>query len=99
MKNVVMVLIVAIFSSLVYFAPDIRQHFGTRNASADREIFENSKPYIHGTIENIARLKLQYQLSDAPAHKQAIKQMVLTQVANFDRNQLPYELNNWVNSL
>ena len=90
---------VLLLGALIFFAPNIKEHFGTRYANADREIFENSKPYVHGTIENLTRLKLQYELSDNASHKQAIKQMVLTQVSNFDRNQLPYELNNWINTL
>lgn len=99
MKIILSILSVLIFGLLIYFGPDIKQHFGTRYADADREIFENSKPYIHGTIENITRLKLQYELIDSQKHRAAIKQMVLTQVSTFDRNELPIELNNWINSL
>ena len=85
--------------ALVIFGPDIKEYFGTRYASADREVFENSKPFIHGSIENLARLKLQYELSENQNHRAAIKQMVITQTATLDKSQLPSELQQWIKSL
>lgn len=85
--------------ALIYFGPNLREHFGTRYADADREVFENSKPYIHGTIENLVRLKLEYETADNDSHRKAIKNLVLVQMANIDRNQVPYNINTWVDSL
>lgn len=99
MRYLIGAVLVCLFSSCVYFGPEIREHFGTRYANADREIFENSKPYIHGSIENLARLRLQYETTENPNHRAAIKAMVRTQVANLDTNQLPYDLQTWINSL
>lgn len=90
---------ILLVGSCVYFGPEIKQHFGERYADADREIFENSKPFVHGSIENLARLKLQYELSDNQQHKDAIRAMVVTQTATLDKSQLPYELRVWVESL
>lgn len=83
----------------VYFGPEIKQHFGTRFASADREIFENSKPFIHGSVENLNRLRLQYELTENQQHRAAIRNMVVSQTANLDKSQLPYNLQQWVESL
>lgn len=99
MKYFASALCVAILGGLIYFGPEIKQHFGTRYASADREIFENSKPFIHGSIENLNRLRMQYQMSDSDNHKNAIKTMVITQTATLDKTQLPNDLEQWINSL
>lgn len=88
-----------LLGSLIYFGPEIREHFGTRYASADREIFENSKPFIHGQIENLSRLRLEYQTTENADHKNAIRLMVVTQTANLDKSQVPYDLQQWINSL
>ena len=90
---------VAGFLFLIWAGPIIYEHFGTRYASADREIFENSKPYIHGSIENLNRLKLEYELAETQAHKDAIRVMVVSQTTNLDMEQVPYHLRTWVESL
>lgn len=100
MKEALLAAIVAlIVGVLAYFGPDIYEHFGTRYASADREIFENSKPFIHGTVENLARLRLQYETSTNDNHRSAIRTMVITQTATLDKSQLPNDLQMWVDSL
>ena len=88
-----------VFSLLIYFGPNIREHFGKRYASADREIFEKSKPFVHGSIENLNRLRLEYQTTENTNHKAAIRLMVVSQTANLDKTQLPLDLQQWVNSL
>lgn len=99
MKYLVGVLCTLILGSLIYFGPEIKQHFGTRYAEADREIFENSKPFIHGSIENLNRLRMQYQMAENENHRNAIKTMVVTQTATLDKTQLPYDLQQWINTL
>lgn len=99
MRASIVILATTLLAVLIYFGPDIRQHFGTRYASADREIFENSKPFIHGTIENLNRLRMQYELAESDQHKSAIKTMVVTQTATLDKAQIPYDLQQWIKSL
>lgn len=93
----VLVFIVAVLGR--YFGPDIYEHFGKRYANADREIFESSKPFIHGSIENLNRLRMQHQMASNDNHRNAIKLMVVSQTATLDRTQLPYDLQTWINSL
>lgn len=100
MKTTILtILALLLVGSLVYFGPDIKQYFGTRYASADREIFENSKPFIHGSVENLNRLRLEYQTAENQNHKDAIRLMVVSQTANLDLNQIPNDLKLWVKSL
>ncbi|MFL0802553.1 MAG: hypothetical protein K6L81_02475 [Agarilytica sp.] len=99
MKYVASFMVAIIIGGLIYFGPEIKEHFGTRYASADREVFENSKPFIHGTIENLNRLRMQYEMSDNQKHRNAIKTMIVSQTATLDKSQLPYDLQQWVNSL
>ena len=65
-------------------------NFGTRYANADREIFENSKPFIHGSIENLNRLRLAYQLADNEKHKNAIRVMVYYSNINIRQNKTSF---------
>lgn len=91
--------LLSLIGSCVYFGPELREHFGTRYADADREVFENSKPYIHGALANLTRLKLQYELSDNVQHKAAIKAMVMTEVSTLDAKHINPTLTNWIQSL
>ena len=84
--------------TLLLAAP-LYQYLGTRFASADREIFENSKPFTHGMIENLNRLRLEYSLTDNQNHKDAIRLMVVSQVANLDKSKLSQDLQLWIKTL
>jgi hypothetical protein len=99
MKIALTVLAAILLVAMIYFGPDIREHFGTRYANADREIFESSKPFIHGSIENLNRLRMQHQMAESDNHRNAIKLMVVTQTATLDKTQLPYDLQQWIKSL
>lgn len=98
-EKLIVISIIATILILILAGPEIKEYFGTRYASADREIFENSKPFIHGSIENLNRLRMQYELSENSNHKNAIKTMVISQTATLDKSQLPYELQQWIKTL
>jgi hypothetical protein len=100
MKNAISIIAgVIAFVLFVLAYPTIYEYFGTRYANASREIFENSKPFLHGQIENLTRMQLEYRLAANEGHRDAIRSMVLTQTATMDKTKLPYELQTWIKSL
>lgn len=55
--------------------------FGVRRQNIRREIFEETKSYTHGKIQDLAKYYEEYQTSD---DKEAIRQLVLMNFADFD---------------
>lgn len=98
-QALIVIVLIALMGSCVYFGPEIKEFWGTRYANADRNIYENNVSHVRGTIEHIARLKLDYELAGSENHRTAIRAMVLTSTAGFDKSKLPDDLNRWVTSL
>ncbi len=73
--------------------------FGVARENVKREIFEQTKSHVHGTIKNISRMRLEYKTSSDEAHRAALKEMILTETSSFDINQLPIDLQTFVRSL
>lgn len=94
-------ILVLLFSlgTCTFFAPNLYEHFGKRYANADREIFEKNKSYIHGKIENLQRLKFEYELANDEDHKKAIRRMILVEASTIMKADLPYELAVFIGSL
>ena len=100
MKPIIFGVVTAIFfATLIFFGPDIHQHFGTRYTDADRNIHQHSKSFLFGAVEHIQRLKIEYEKSDNNKHRESIRQMVLLEVSNVGIENLPPHLQSWVDSL
>ena len=97
-KILLAILGIVVAGVLVYFGPDIHRHFGTRYQSAERDIFEQNKSYIQGKIENLERMKLEYETAEG-LHKKALREAILTQMASFDMKQLPDHLYRFIDDL
>lgn len=98
MKIVFVLAALACLFSLIYFGPDLREHFGTRYENANRKIFENNQSHVHGTIKNLTRLRYEYKTAEE-GHKVALREMILLEAAEFGEARLPYELQSFINTL
>ena len=77
-----------------------KQFFGIWNAKIERNIFEESKSQIQGTIQVLNDLKLQYEIADSEGHKSALREAVLSEYSAFKRkDRLPGNLVIFINSL
>lgn len=85
--------------TLVYFGPNLREYWGKRYADADRAVFEESTPYIRGSIQYISGLRDQYQLSTDPAHKQILRGIIVKEADKLGHDKLPTGLRDFVNKL
>ena len=77
----------------------LMEFFGVRRENVKREIFEQSKSHVHGTIKNLSRLQLEYKIATNEAHKMAIKEMILMESSTFDVSKLPHNLQTFIRSL
>lgn len=68
---------------LRYFAPVVE--------SAKRHVYEQNRSYVAGNIEELRRLKLQYDLAEDD-EKETIAEYIRGQFGSFDRTNLPDDL-------
>lgn len=57
-------------------------------ASAEREVFEETQSYVHGTVRDLRNLRLEYQRSESPSEKQVLKRTILHRAADLDDDVL-----------
>lgn len=88
-----------LFGLSVVFYPKIYKYFGITYSNANREIFEKSKSYIHGKIENLQRLKLEYEITDDIEHKKAIRYMILVESSTITDLNIPKDLKIFIDNL
>lgn len=98
MKFLLGVLISISLGSLIYFAPNLYEHFGTRYESARRNVYEDNYSYVRGKIQHIERLKLDYETADE-LHKKAFKQAILDEASTIEFGKLPSHLQGFINNL
>lgn len=72
------------------FAPQYEQ---TR-----REVFEETKSYNQGMIQELQNMQFEYVKAD-PSHKDALASIILQRTADYDLNKLPPDLRQFVQKL
>lgn len=65
----------------------IKKQFGVENANVDREIYEESKSYVHGKIQDLAKYYEEYQKADEQG-KKVIRNMIQINFAEFDSKHI-----------
>lgn len=79
--------------SLIYFAPDMYEHFAVRYTNADRQAFKNTATYNEGMLDDLAKYKYEYDTSNDDVERAAIADLVRSRFANFDKSKIEnYEL-------
>ncbi|MFW6311490.1 MAG: hypothetical protein ACOC1K_04565 [Nanoarchaeota archaeon] len=96
---IILLVVFGLIASAIVFGPNLYQHFGTRYESAQQHVRENNYSYIRGKIEHLQRLQLEYETADNEAHKQAIREMIKVEVTSFDKDHMPENLRQFVQSL
>ena len=82
--------LVAIFALAAYFNLidiTIRKTFGVARENVKRDIFEESKSYVHGKIQDLARYYEQYVNGDAET-KRAVAEVIKVMFAAFDADKI-----------
>jgi len=72
--------------------------WGIKYENTRREIFEQSKAYNQGQVQQLQNMYLDYQRADEVG-KQSIRSVVLQRTADLDLAVLPVNLRSWVEGL
>ena len=79
--------VLAIIFILELFGLGMFKFFEPKKENIRREIFENTKSYTHGKIQDLAKLYQEYQKAD-PDGKETIKTLVQSQFSDFDAEKI-----------
>lgn len=78
----------------------LKSTLGVWDANVDRKIFESNKSHIHGTIQALNDLKLQYEIADSDIHRRAFREAILSEYSAFKhKKELPNNLVVFINNL
>ena len=62
--------------------------FAPRRENVRREVFEQTKSYVHGKIQDLAKHKAEYDRAETDEDKEAIQAVIRHQFAAFDVSQI-----------
>jgi len=79
----IIIVIIAFFTGGLDLA--VTKFFGVRKANIQREIFEQSKSYTHGKIQDLAKYYEEHQTSE---DKQSIESLIKMNFSDFDANKI-----------
>ena len=82
-----LVLLLALSFALGLFGLEWKKFFGVKHANVDRKIFEQSKSFVHGKTQDLAKYYREYQLA-GPKEKELLKAVIRMQFAEFDEKHL-----------
>ena len=97
MKSLVAVISTIIISVILIFCLswagiEWYRYFAPKQEDAKREVFEATKSYNQGMVQQLSRYRLQYLSTEDNTTKAAIKSTIQHQYADFDVNKLQGEL-------
>jgi len=82
---IIVIVICAIIFTIVFLV--IKGIAGVKNADIDRKIYEQSKSYIHGKTQDLAKYYEEFQKADEQG-KQVIKNIIQMNFAELDETKI-----------
>jgi len=83
---VIIVIIVGLFA-INYLNLHWRKFFAPKYQNVDREVYEETKSYVHGKIQDLAKYYAEYNKAE-PDDKKAIQIVIKSQFAEFDETNI-----------
>lgn len=74
------------------------RYFAPRQEAVRREVFEQSKAYNQGAIQELQNMEFEYQRADAE-HRGALASIILHRAADYDQDRLPPDLRRFISQL
>ena len=62
--------------------------FKPRRENIERKVFKQTKSYVEGKIQDLARYKAEYDKTEDQLDKSAIEQKIINEFANFDESKI-----------
>ena len=72
--------------------------FAPKYEQTRREVFEQTKSYNQGMIQELQNMQFEYVKAD-DTHKQALASIILHRVADFPEDKLPVDLRTFIQKL
>ena len=93
MKNalcvlLILVLVIGSLFVLELFGLQWRRFFEPKREDIKREVFENTKSYVHGVAQDLAKYRLEFLKTESKVEKDAIISTIRMRFANFDADKL-----------
>jgi hypothetical protein len=99
--GVVVLVFVALFG-LTWIVPGndflLYRYFAPKQEAVRRQVFEQTKSYNQGMIQELQNMQFQYEQAD-DSHKAALASIILHRAADFDEDRLPTDLRAFIASL
>lgn len=97
MKNVligigIFLLVIIVGAGLQLAGIEWYKFIAPKKEEARRNVFEETKSYNQGVIQDLARYKVQYETTKSQSEKDAIATTIRTMYADYDVKKLPYGL-------
>lgn len=72
--------------------------FAPRKAAVERQVFEETKSYNQGMVQELQNMQFEYAKADADG-KAAMKSIILHRAADYDETRLPADLRSFIQGL
>ncbi|MEK7574482.1 MAG: hypothetical protein AAB514_03065 [Patescibacteria group bacterium] len=98
---VAIIIVVVFFGFLWIFQGNdffLYKVFAPRYEAARRQVFEQSKAYNQGMIQELQNMQFEYAQAD-PAHKDALASIILHRAADYNESRLPSDLRGFIDKL
>lgn len=94
------VLVVLIIGSAVVLGSDffLYKWFAPKQEATRREVYEQSKAYNQGMVQELQNMQFEYVKADAE-HQPALASIILHRAADYDEARLPPDLRRFINQL
>ena len=77
---------------------DLYRYFAPKQEAVRRQVFEQTKSYNQGLVQELENMQFQYAQAD-DAHKAALASIILHRAADFDEDKLPRDLYAFIQQL
>lgn len=93
------VVILATVLAAIYGSILLMSDVAPRVERVRRDVWQNTPSYINGKINELTRMRREYEQAAAANVKEAIRQEALASFATTDPSTLPVSLLNWLESI
>ncbi len=66
---------------------------------AERDVYENTQSFVHGKIDQLSKMKREYEGTEDDVVRKAIRNEALIAADTIDRVKLPLSLRKWLSQL
>ena len=75
------------------------KYFAPKTEAVRRQVFEQSKAYNQGMIQELQNMQFDYLRNKDPNSKKAMASIILHRVADYDLEKCPVDLRNFIENL